>query len=101
MNLELLYEDRVTKKGLRRARIWYRWQVFRMICRYNRYVLRFGRIKDDGEIARRERLWEEAVGGLEFELGRPPAALGPEEFARELEARLDLVRFRPRPAAEA
>jgi nucleoside-diphosphate-sugar epimerase len=76
-------------------------QVFRMICRYNRYVLRFGRIKDDGEIARRERLWEEAVGGLEFELGRPPAALGPEEFARALEARLDLVRFRPQPAAEA
>jgi dihydroflavonol-4-reductase len=73
-------------------------RVLRMICRYNRYVLRFGRIKDDGEIARRERVWEEAMGDLEFTTGRPAASLRPDEFAQALEGRLDLASFRPRPA---
>jgi len=74
-------------------------QVFRMICRYNRYVLRFGRVRHSAEIARRERLWEDVIDQLEFETGRPAATIPTQPFQAALAARLDLARFRLRPAA--
>jgi nucleoside-diphosphate-sugar epimerase len=73
--------------------------VFRMICRYNRYVLRFGRVRQQAEIARRERLWEEVIDQLEFETGREAATIPAPSFQAALAARLDLVRFRPLAAA--
>jgi nucleoside-diphosphate-sugar epimerase len=58
-------------------------QAFRMLCRHNRYVLEFGKVKDPDEVARRERRWHEAIDQIEFETGRLAAALPPARF-REL-----------------
>jgi nucleoside-diphosphate-sugar epimerase len=58
-------------------------RAFRMLCRHNRYVLEFGRVKDPDEVAWRERRWHEAMDQIEFETGRPAAALPPARF-REL-----------------
>jgi hypothetical protein len=71
-------------------------QAFRMACRHNRYVLRFGEVKDPEEVARRERAWAEALDRIELEAGRPAARIPPDEFARAVAAELDLERFVPR-----
>jgi nucleoside-diphosphate-sugar epimerase len=71
-------------------------QVFRMVCRHNRYVQAYGRIRDQDEIARRERLWKEAVEAVEFATGRPAASLSPSHFRRLMDARLDLATFERR-----
>jgi nucleoside-diphosphate-sugar epimerase len=68
---------------------------FRMLCRHNRYVQEFGRVRRPEEIARRERIWDEAVGEIEFETGREASSLAPEEFRRLLAARVDRRGFRP------
>jgi hypothetical protein len=69
--------------------------AFRMACRHNRYVLRFGEVKDPAEVARRERVWAEALDRIELEAGRPAALIPPGEFARALAAQLDLEHFEP------
>jgi hypothetical protein len=79
-------------------------RVLRMVCRHNRYVQEFGRIKDGDEIARREALWRAVIEEIEFEAGRPAAALPPAVFRRLLEARAELPAFRarvPAPDSEA
>jgi nucleoside-diphosphate-sugar epimerase len=70
-------------------------QAFRMACRHNRYVLRFGEVTDGEEVARRERVWAEALERIELEAGRPAAEVPPSEFQRALRRRLDLDRFEP------
>jgi hypothetical protein len=73
---------------------------FRMLCRYNRYVLQFGAVREPGEIARREALWAAAIDDIEYGTGRAAAAFPPEEFRRLLEAHIELPAFRARrPAA--
>jgi nucleoside-diphosphate-sugar epimerase len=74
-------------------------QAFRMACRHNRYVLRFGDVRDPEEVARRERVWSEALDAIELETGRPAAEIPAAEFHRTLRARLDLDRFAPRTRA--
>jgi hypothetical protein len=74
-------------------------QVFRMVCRHNRYVLRLGSLKDPDEIARRERLWERAIDDIEFHTGRSAAALPHAQFLRLMQQRLDLDRVEPRASA--
>lgn len=71
-------------------------QSFRMLCRHNKYVQEFGKVKDPDEIARRERLWERTIDAIEFETGRQAASLSAREFRRQLEARLEPRGFRPR-----
>jgi nucleoside-diphosphate-sugar epimerase len=71
-------------------------QAFRMLCRHNKYVQDFGRIRDKDEIARRERVWEQTIDAIEFETGRQAGALSARSFKRALEARLDLKAFRAR-----
>jgi len=71
-------------------------QTFRMLCRHNNYVQDFGKVKDLDEIARRERLWDEALAEIEFETGRQAGALPPREFRRLLESWVDLRGFKPR-----
>jgi nucleoside-diphosphate-sugar epimerase len=39
--------------------------AFRMLCRHNKYVQEFGRVRDADEVARREKLWEDAIDALE------------------------------------
>ena len=73
--------------------------AFRMLCRHNKYVQEFGRVRDPDEIARRERLWAKVLDAIEFETGRQIASMPPDEFRRALAQRLDLKAFRPKEAA--
>jgi nucleoside-diphosphate-sugar epimerase len=68
-------------------------RALRMMCRYDRYVLRFGAVRDAAEVARREALWETAIDDIEFGTGRRAASLGAEEFRRCLERRVDFDRL--------
>jgi nucleoside-diphosphate-sugar epimerase len=70
--------------------------AFRMLCRHNKYVQEFGKVRDADEVARRERVWEETIDAVEFESGRQAAAMRAREFRKELAARVDLGTFRPR-----
>ncbi len=63
--------------------------AFRMLCRHNRWVQEFGRVRDPDEISRRERVWREFVHDLEERTGRPAGTLSAEEFRRALAERLD------------
>jgi WS/DGAT/MGAT family acyltransferase len=69
---------------------------FRMLCRHNKYVQRFGRLRDPEEISRRERTWARFLSRLEHRLGRCACELSAQDFQRELEAGFDLDRFEPR-----
>ena len=69
-----------------------------MLCRHSRFVQEFGMVRDPDEIARRERLWGQAIDEIEFGTGRPAASLLAREFRRLLEARIDLSGFRKRGA---
>jgi nucleoside-diphosphate-sugar epimerase len=71
-------------------------QAFRMLCRHNRYVQEFGKVRDGDEIARRERLWQRALEAIEFCSGREVASLSAGEFRRLLAGEIDLKTFRPR-----
>jgi len=62
--------------------------AFRMLCRHNRHVQNFGRIRDGDEIARRERIWREFLDDLEERMGMPAAKIPPQEFHAEVEAEL-------------
>jgi nucleoside-diphosphate-sugar epimerase len=68
---------------------------FRMLCRHNKYVQEFARVRDPDEIARRERAWEEAIEAIEYETGRQVAAIRPREFRQLLADKLELSSFRP------
>jgi nucleoside-diphosphate-sugar epimerase len=70
--------------------------AFRMLCRHNRYVQEYGRVRDPDEVARRERIWDRAVEAMEFETGREAASLEAAEFRDRLAAEIDLTTFRAR-----
>jgi nucleoside-diphosphate-sugar epimerase len=73
---------------------------FRMLCRYDRYVLEHGWVREPDEIARRDRLWAAAVDAIEYGTGRAAASFPPKEFRSLLAAEIDLAGFRMRsPAA--
>ena len=71
-------------------------QAFRMLCRHNRFVQEYGRVKDPDEIARREALWEKAVDAIEYREGRQASSMLAVEFRLEMGAELDLRTFEPR-----
>jgi len=68
--------------------------AFRMLCRHNKYVQDFGKVRDADEVARRELVWSQVLENIEFETGRQVASISPEEFQRLLEAHLDLRAFK-------
>ncbi len=70
--------------------------TFRMLCRHNKYVQEFGHVRDLDEVARRERLWENAIDEIEYETGRQVASMRPREFRRLLSEKIDLRAFRER-----
>jgi nucleoside-diphosphate-sugar epimerase len=70
--------------------------AFRMLCRHNKYVQDFGRVKDLDEIARRERVWDETLGAMERDTGHEAGAIRPREFQRQLAERVDLKAFKAR-----
>ncbi len=67
--------------------------AFRMLCRHNRWVQEFGKVKDPDEISRREKVWRELVRRVEEFTGRPCGSLSAEEFRRALELGLDTESF--------
>jgi len=70
--------------------------AFRMLCRHNRFVQEYGRVRDPDEISRRERLWERAIDSMERGTGHEAGAIAPEDFRSLLTQELDLASFRPR-----
>jgi nucleoside-diphosphate-sugar epimerase len=69
---------------------------FRMLCRHNQYVQEFAKVRDPDEVARRERVWEQAIEAIEYETGRQGAAIPAREFRQLLADRVELASFRPR-----
>jgi nucleoside-diphosphate-sugar epimerase len=61
---------------------------FRMLCRHNRFVQEYGKVKDLQEISRRERTWLAFVEEVERETGQPAGAVPAEEFHRLARERL-------------
>jgi hypothetical protein len=59
-------------------------------------VQEFGKVKDPDEIARRERVWAEALERIEKESGRQAASLEAGEFRRRIGEILDLKAFVPK-----
>ena len=70
-----------------------------MLCRHNKLVQDFGRVKDPDEIARRERVWAEVIDRIERASGRLAGSLETSEFHRRAGEVLDLKRFELREAA--
>ena len=54
--------------------------AFRMLCRHNKYVQEFGKLRDADEIARRERIWEHAIDEIERASGHEVGAIAAGEF---------------------
>jgi len=69
-------------------------RAFRMLCRHNELVQEFGRVRDLDEVARREKLWEEALGRIEFRMGRQVGSIPAAEFRTLLAEEIDLKTFR-------
>ena len=67
--------------------------AFRMLCRHNRFVQAYGRVRDADEIARREHAWEQALMRIEVASGHQAGALRPREFRELLAEELDLETF--------
>jgi nucleoside-diphosphate-sugar epimerase len=67
----------------------------RMLCRHNKYVQEFGRVRDGDEVARRERLWDKALRAIELATGHEAGAIPAAEFRRLLQRHLELPAFRP------
>lgn len=67
--------------------------AFRMLCRHNRYVQQYGRVRDADEIARRELAWDKALQRIEVRTGHQAGALRPREFRQEIASELDLEAF--------
>ena len=70
--------------------------AFRMLCRHNKYVQEFGKVRDGDEVGRRERVWEKAIGSMAFKTGREVATMPAAEFRSQLTELIDLNTFRPR-----
>lgn len=69
--------------------------AFRMLCRHNRYVQEYGKIRDDNEVSRREKVWWDLCMALEAQYGTPVGAIPATDFHREIASRIDLGTFEP------
>ncbi len=67
--------------------------VFRMLCRHNRYVQDYGKVKDLDEISRREKIWLDFVEELETETQMPAGAISAADFQNALVGSFDLSDF--------
>ena len=70
--------------------------AFRMLCRHNRYVQQYGRVRDGDEVARREEIWAGLLERIERETGHEAGALPPAEFRRLLAREIDVITFKRR-----
>jgi nucleoside-diphosphate-sugar epimerase len=72
--------------------------AFRMLCRHNKYVQEFGRVRDPDEISRREKIWEDVIDAIEYRTGREVSSISAQEFRGLLAAEVDVKTFRRRRA---
>jgi nucleoside-diphosphate-sugar epimerase len=70
--------------------------AFRMLCRHNRFVQEFGKVKDAAELSRRERVWRDFVQDLERRTGKHAGALTAAEFRKAMDEEVDPIRFERR-----
>jgi nucleoside-diphosphate-sugar epimerase len=70
--------------------------AFRMLCRHNKYVQEFGKVRDPDDIACRERVWEQAMERIELKSGREVGSLAADSFQRLLAVEIDLKTWKPR-----
>jgi len=70
--------------------------AFRMLCRHNRWVQDFGRVRDSDELSRRERVWRQFILDLEERIGEPVGAMAPEFFQRAVAESLDTDTWEPK-----
>jgi hypothetical protein len=70
----------------------------RMLCRHNKYVQEFGRVRDPDEVARREKMWVKALEAMQLQTGLEAGAIRAGEFRRLLARQIELPAFRPHPA---
>jgi hypothetical protein len=68
----------------------------RMLCRHNRFVQEYGRVRDPDEVARRERVWEAAVEAIEGRTGQQAGAVRASRFPKLLAQVVNLESFRLR-----
>ena len=54
--------------------------AFRMLCRHNRYVQRYGRVRAPAKLAQREHDWNEFLRHLEVQEGQAPGTMSAEAF---------------------
>lgn len=59
-------------------------EVFRMVCRHNKYVQEFGKIRDLDHISEREKNWLDFIDQLEAEKAQPAASLSPTVFHKSI-----------------
>lgn len=74
---------------------------FRMLCRHNRYVQHFGKIRDLDELSRREKLWWQFILELEQQSGGPVGEMSSDQFHPAVEAAFDLEAFERKDGAGA
>jgi len=74
-------------------------KIMRMACRHNLYVHPIGRSNTLDEIVRREKVWAEAIAGIQEATGKEAAELSSKEFKAELYKQVDMDVFTIRIAA--
>lgn|GEM_PF-213595 len=67
--------------------------IFRMLCRHNKYVQQFGQIQSPDELSRRERVWWGFINDLETLTGQLAGSLSPEQFEQAVSMALDVETF--------
>lgn len=72
--------------------------AFRMLCRHNKYVQNFGRVRDADEIARREAVWNAMCAALEHKTGHEVGAIPADDFRRLVAEEIALDTFHARAA---
>jgi hypothetical protein len=68
-----------------------------MLCRHNKYVQEFGRVRDPDEVARREKVWVRTLEEMEHQTGHEAGAIRADEFRRLLAREIELPAFRAQP----
>jgi hypothetical protein len=66
-----------------------------MLCRHNKYVQEFAKVRDLDEIARREKAWGEALAAIAYRTGRQAATIPAREFKKLLAQEIDPRTFAP------
>jgi nucleoside-diphosphate-sugar epimerase len=69
--------------------------AFRMLCRHNKHVQEFAKVRDPDEIARREKAWEEALARISFRTGREVGTIPARDFLKLLAQEIDPRTFEP------